>query len=154
MCLGCGERAAEAQTCADAFHILLAWEWDYAMQDVHHLLVLCYHLQHPNLYSLEGLNGAKAMLIAFVEDGMTPGAMRQHIGQQVASDARTFSITAKNKVGGVYDKPVVWEIRVWDCVRAGPEEYYASVRTWAAHILAALRASGNLDGVSPQQVLR
>lgn len=152
VCPECGDRWLEGQTCADAFHLLLAWEWEYQMQDVHHLLVLSYHLQHPSLYSPEGLNGGRAMLIAFVEDGLTPEGMRKRIGTQVALGARNYSITARPDHYGVYEKPVMWNMRIWDCVRAGPEEYYTSVRAWAASILATLRASGNLDGISAQSM--
>ncbi len=32
-------------------------------------MVLCYHLQHPSLYSPEGLDEAKRLLIEFLEHG-------------------------------------------------------------------------------------
>ena len=62
------------RSCVDDFNELLAWEADnpaYA-QEVHHLTVLCYHLQRPSLYSPEGLAGAKGLLVDFVEGGLSP----------------------------------------------------------------------------------
>jgi hypothetical protein len=153
-CPECGDRWLQGQTCADAFHLLLGWEWEHQMQAVHHLLVLSYHLQHPSLYSPEGLTVGRALLIAFVEDGVTPETMRKRIGRQVDSGARTDSLTARPDRYGIYEKPVVWTMRIGDCVRAGPDPFYASVRAWAASILASLRASGNLDGISAQSVLK
>jgi hypothetical protein len=152
VCPECGDRWLEGQMCADAFHVLLGWEWEYQMLEVHHLLVLSYHLQHPSLYSPEGLHSGCALLIAFVEDGVTPQTMRKRIGKQVDPGARTFNITARPDHYGMYKKPVVWTMRIGDCLRAGPDQYYASVRAWAASILASLRASGNLDGVSAQSI--
>ena len=56
LCSECGETLADGRTCADDFHQLLFWENERPeLGEVHHLLVLCYHLQHPSLYSAEGL---------------------------------------------------------------------------------------------------
>jgi hypothetical protein len=150
VCPECGEQWVDGQSCADAFHTLLGWEWEYNMLEVHHLLVLCYHLQHPSLYSPEALKGGCAMFVAFVEDDMTPQQMRKRIAGQVDSGKRKYSITARPNAFGVYAKPVIWDMRIWDCVRLGPAQYYTSIRVWAASILAGLRASGNLDGITAQ----
>jgi hypothetical protein len=148
VCPECGENKSDGQTCADAFHVLLAWEWEFEMQDVHHLLVLCYHLQHPSLYSPDGLKSALELLIAFVEAEMSPQEMRRQIWQRINSGQRDFKITARPDAHGIYAKPVLWEMRVWDCVRAGHENYYRIVRTWSESVFSPLKASGNLAGIS------
>jgi hypothetical protein len=124
---------------------MLFWEWDHDLFDVHHLMVLCYHLQHPGLYSPGALGRAKRMLVAFVEEGVTPGAMRTRISREVDAGARESGIRGKSGTRGAYANPVRWEMRAGDVVRAGAENYYASVRRWAESILRSLREVGEVD---------
>lgn len=50
-CAECGAAWTNGQTCEDHFHQMLFWEAENprAGAEVHHLMVLCYHLQHPSL---------------------------------------------------------------------------------------------------------
>jgi len=143
-CPECGTDWSGGQTCTDHFHTLLAWEWEYQMPDVHHLLVLCYHLQHPSLYSPDGLRYSQGMLVQFVEEGIHPQQMRQRISGEVDSGNRKFKIKGTPESQGAYAFPVQWTMTAADVVAAGPEQYYDSVRTWADGMLKALRESGNL----------
>ncbi len=125
---------------------MLYWEFEHNLLDVHHLLVLCYHLQHPSLYSPETVRRGMHMLAEFVEAGVTPQAMRQQIRTAVDSSNRSGTITARPGSAGSYAHPVTWTLTARDVVRGGAANYYANVRAWAASMLAALRESGNFTG--------
>lgn len=67
-CPECGAAWVGQKMCQDDFHQMLFWEAENpAYGEVHHLMVLCYHLQHPSLYSPEGLTEARKLLAEFVE---------------------------------------------------------------------------------------
>src|SRR5512145_2930017 len=67
----CNAPWQEGQTCQDHFHQMLFWENEHPpLGEVHHLMVLCYHLQHPSLYAPEGLEYAKGLLVDFIERGL------------------------------------------------------------------------------------
>jgi hypothetical protein len=124
---------------------MLFWEWEDPIRwNVHHLMVLCFHLQHPYLYSPEMLTNGIGMLVDFIENGVTPQQMRQQIRASVDSSKRTHTLTARPGHAGAYAYPVVWRVTVADVVAAGADAYISSVQGWASSILAALRESGNL----------
>lgn len=143
-CPDCGATWPEGQDCTGAFHQLLGWEFERQLLDVHHLLVLCYHLQHPGLYSPAGLETAKQLLVDFLEKGMTPQAVRRTMRSTVDSGRRDFKIKATPTARGSYARPVVWTMTAYDMAQGGVESYYTNVQAWAESILAALAASGNL----------
>lgn len=141
-CPHCQAPWPDDQTCADHFHQMAAWELEHQLYDVHHLMVLCYHLQHPHLYSPEGLAGAKQMLASFLEEGLTPQQMRGRIRAGVDSGTRAYKIKGTAENHGAYDRPVVWRMWAGDVVRGGIDRFYANVRLWADATLKALRESG------------
>jgi hypothetical protein len=143
-CPECGADWSDGQTCIDHFHLMGFWELDHRLYDVHHLMVTCYYLQHPSLYSPEGLLHAKHLLVQFVEVGISPQQMRKKIGQAVDSGNRSYKIKATPDSQGVYDHPIQWAMTAADVTAAGMEHYYAQVRAWADSVLKALRESGNL----------
>lgn len=124
--------------------MMLNWEFEYNLPDVHHLMVLSYHLQHPSLYSPQTLKDSVQMLIQFVEDGVTPQQMRKKIGKAVDSGVRKHKITGTPESHGEYVHPVTWTKTAADVTSGGVENFYANVRQWAASILAALRESGEV----------
>lgn len=145
ICPDCGASWQDGQTCEDHFHQMLYWENEYPGHGVvHHLLVLCYHLQHPRLYSAEIMPSALKMLYDFVEGGVTPQEMRHNIKARVDSGKRNFKITAHAESHGSYAHPVQWTMTAGDMVARGVDAYIASVKLWARSLLEALRQSGNL----------
>ena len=144
-CLECGAAWQDGLTCQDHFYQMLAWEAEYPDKTlaVHHLLVLCYHLQDPHLYSPEGLQGAKKLLPAFVEEGVTPQEMRQRQRHVVDSNKRTWKIAGTPTSYGAYVHPMHWPITAQDVTAAGVDSYMENVRAWARSMCQALRASGN-----------
>lgn len=131
-CAECGAQLAEGSSCADLFHQMLYWENEEpARGEVHHLMVLCYHLQHPSLYSAEGLAVSRRLLADFVERGLNPAEVRLQNRNAVDSGQRDWSITARPGNQGAYEKPIAWSMTAADVVDGGADAYLYNVRAWA-----------------------
>ena len=144
-CPECGAPWHDGQTCDDDFHQMLYWESEYPDYGVvHHLMVLCFYMQHPSRYSAEGLEAGKELLTEFVANGVPPQEMRRRNAPKVASDKRSTPITAKPGNTGVYAHPVTWTKRAADVARADVHSYVENTREWARQTYAAHKASGNL----------
>jgi hypothetical protein len=114
---------------------MLFWEnEDPARGEVHHLMVLCYHLQHPSLYSAEGLRYARQLLADFVAGGLSPEEARRRNREAVDSGQRDWSITARPGDRGAYERPIVWAMTAGDVVAGGAEDYCKNVREWAIDV--------------------
>lgn len=126
---------------------MLYWEnEDPANLAVHHLTVLCYHLQHPSLYSPEGLTVAKRLLVDFLERGLSPLEVRRLAGPAVDSGRRRFKIAATAARHGAYRRPVVWSMTVANVIEGGAGRCCENVRTWSRSILDELRVRGEMEG--------
>jgi hypothetical protein len=125
-------------TCQDDFYQMLYWEAeDPARGEVHHLMVLCYHLQHPSLYSPEGLSYAQGLLEDFVVRGIAPAEVRQRQRVTVASDQRTWKITARPDAHGAYDRTIAWTMTAADVIAGGADAYCDNVRLLARSVSGA-----------------
>ncbi|MGH2493830.1 MAG: DUF5946 family protein [Ktedonobacteraceae bacterium] len=145
VCPECGATWQEGKTCQDHFYQMLAWEHENpANWAVHHLTVLCYHLQHPSLYSPEGLSGAIRLLDDFLERGVTPEQSRKQNSATVNSHERAWKIKGTPASHGAYDPPFQWTLTAAYVIANGIDNYCDSVRTWARSVYEALKASGNL----------
>jgi hypothetical protein len=143
-CPDCGAIPPQGQTCQDCFHQMLYWEDEsHANAAVHHLTVLCYYIQHPALYSPEGLREAHKLLASFVERGSNPQQVRNQNRARLNSDGRAWKIKGTVTAHGAYKHPITWPVTAADVVAAGAENYCASVTTWAQSVLETLRASHN-----------
>src|SRR5690349_20913938 len=144
-CPECGAEWKDSKTCEDDFHQMLFWEAENpAIGVVHHLMVLCYHLQHPSLYSPEGLNEGKNLLIAFVQDGVSTEEMRRRNKNRVDSGKRDWKIKEMATSKGAYANPFTWAMRAADVIAGGPDGYIENVRKWAQLALETLKASENI----------
>lgn len=142
-CPECSAAWQEGQTCQDYFYQMLAWEHEKpANLLVHHLMVLCYHLQHPSLYSPEGLRGAIRLLDDFVGRGMTPEQVRKRDRAALNSHERTWKIKGTPASHGDYDRPVQWTTTATDVIAGGVDNYCQSVRTWARSVFETLKGAG------------
>jgi hypothetical protein len=111
---------------------MLYWENEVpALGEVHHLMVLCYYLQHPTLYSPDGLQNGIELLEDFVERGLSPAEARRQNRSQVDSGSRVWKITARPGQTGNYPHPMDWKMTAVDVVAAGRDAYVESVRRWA-----------------------
>lgn len=143
-CAECQAVWAGGKTCDDDFYQMLFWEnEDPENGIVHHLMVLCFHLQHPSRYSQGGLAYALGLLVDFVEKGLPPQQVRRQAREEVNSKNREWKVTSRSSAPGAYRRPVRWSMVAADVVAAGPEHYIETVRLWAQKTLEDLRASGN-----------
>ena len=135
ICPECGANHIGDRTCQDDFHQMLFWENEEpARGTVHHLMVLCYHLQHPSLYSREGLAYARTLLADFVERGVSSQEARRRNQEAVNSGQRDWSITARPGNKGGYEQPVGWGMTAADVVAGGADQYVENVQRWARSI--------------------
>lgn len=142
-CPECGSAWDEEKTCQDHFHQMLFWETENPNYgEVHHLTVLCYHLQHPSLYSPAGLSGAIHLLTDFWEGGVTPEEVRKRNRAKLDSGTRTWKVKGTPASHGVYDPPMQWTMTAAHVIAGGVDNYCDSVRTWARSVYEALKASG------------
>jgi len=120
---------------------MLFWEAEYpaAGAEVHHLIVLCYHLQHPSLYSPEGLEEARRLLVEFVEDGASPGEVRKRNRARVDSSRRHWKIKGTADSHGSYGHAVVWNMTAAEIVAGGAKNYCDNVRAWAGLVNSTLK---------------
>jgi len=143
-CPECETVLSDGKTCQDHFHQMLFWENENpSLGEVHHLMVLCYHLQHPSLYSPQGLNEAQHLLVEFLEKGVTPDEVRKRNHARVDSSKRKWKIKATAASHGSYEHPVQWTMTAGDVAADGANDYCDNVRRWAQSILQALKATGN-----------
>jgi hypothetical protein len=123
---------------------MLYWENEFPGHGVvHHYAVLCYYLQHPSLYSREGLAEGLNLLRKF-SAGATTQQTRAANRDRVDSGKREFKISARPGNQGTYAHPPAWRMRAADVIAAGPEAYIESVNAWARTCKEDLERSGNL----------
>ena len=140
-CPECSATWSDEGTCQEYFHQMLFWEAESPrLGEVHHLMVLSYYLQHPSLYSPDGLAEGRRLLVEFVERGATPAEVRRHNRGRLDSSQRKWKIKATPDSHGAYPRPVKWTMTAADVVAGGPEKYRDNVRGWAQTIHAALKA--------------
>jgi hypothetical protein len=145
VCPECGAVWLSGKSCEDDFHQMLYWESeDPALWEVHHLLVLCYHLQHPSLYSPEGLAWAKDRLVECVEHDVSAEEIRRRNRTGLDSGKRKWKVKGTPSSHGSYAQPVKWSMTASDVTAGSKSDYCDNVRSWARSILASLKATGNL----------
>lgn len=144
ICPSCGAIIPDGGACHDSFDQLLSWEWEYALYDLHHLLVSCYYLQHPHLYSREGLAGVVELLRRWVVAGEYVFDVRESIRATVSQGRREHPITARPDNIGAYPQAVTWTMTAADVVAGEPAHYYVNIRKWAQSVVESLQAIGLL----------
>ncbi|MFO7323933.1 MAG: DUF5946 family protein [Chloroflexota bacterium] len=148
-CPECGADWSDGQTCQDRFHQMLFWEAERPeIGVVHHLMVLCHHLQHPSLYSEDGLRYSRKLLDDFVANGVTPEEARRRNREAVSSENRHWKVTARPDSVGAYERPIHWTMTSADVVARGIDNYVHSVGEWAQSVYDALRAADEADARS------
>lgn len=145
-CPECGAVWRDGLTCRDHFDQMLAWEFEdpEGAGALHHLTVLSYNLQHPSVYSPEGLEMAKQLMGQFISDEVSPKQVRRQNRQTLDSGKRSFKIAGTPEAQGVYTAPVRWTTTAGDVTAGGVDGLCARVQAWAHTVYAALKRSGNL----------
>ncbi|NTV35927.1 MAG: hypothetical protein HGA53_03145 [Anaerolineaceae bacterium] len=144
-CPECGAKWAERLTCQEAFVQMMGWELETpSAYAVHHLMVLCYHLQHPSLYTPDGLTRAMKLLIDFMDNNLSPQSARDRDRDLVDSTRRTWKISGRSGMRGSYSSRMYWNFTAADVIAGGKENYNNNVAAWARSTLNSLRDTGNL----------
>ena len=137
-CEACGATRRDARTCDEDFHTLLAWEYERPeLRQQHHLLVLAYHLQHPRLYSPEGLAYARQMLANFLV-GLSSAAARARAQAVLGPDRRGWRLTGTPTSYGSYPSRPEWPVTVADVIASGIDDAATQVQRWARTTQTAL----------------
>lgn len=146
LCPECGAAWQDGKTCQDDFYQMLAWETEDPARwaEAHHLMVLCYHLQHPHLYSPEGLEYAMQLLVQFMEQGIPPNEVLRRSRDAVDSSKRTWKIKGTPDSYGSYKPQIQWVKAAGDVVAGGANNYADNVKAWAQSVYDTLKASGTL----------
>lgn len=133
---------AEGEACIDLFYAMLYWEnEDPALGTVHHLMVLCYYLQHPATYSAQGFAQARHLLADFIVHGLSPQEVVRRERRTVDSHERNWPISARPGNEGQPGFPANWTMTAADVILAGRAAYRESVQQWAAAVHEVLTAA-------------
>jgi hypothetical protein len=81
----------------------------------------------------DGWLGARNIIARFIQDGVTPGKIRQQNHSRFDSGHRTWSVTKGAKFSE-FDT-IVWTRSIADVRYADPEVYCADVKLWATSVL-------------------
>ena len=102
-------------------------------------MVLAYHLQHPHLYSPEGLAYARRLFEDFMA-GLAPAAARARGRAYLGSDVRTWKVTDRpGAEAGSYAEQPVWRMTVADVVAAGLDGAAEAAECWARTVETSLQ---------------
>lgn len=136
-CPECGALLTENKRCREYFDRMLAWDFeDFAGAGKnHHLTVLCYHIQHPALYSTETHRTAIGLLREIIEKNLS-GAQLLEINRKLAANKQKITGTPENH--GTYPAPVSWSMTADAVVKGGVEGYPERVMQWARSIYSDL----------------
>ena len=140
-CPECRASWDSGETCQDYFHQMLFWENehpDYGAE-VHHLMVLSFYLQHPSLYSPQGLAYAKQLLSDFLKQGLGPEEVRRRSRARVDSGSRSWNLKGKPGARGSYPHSIQWTMTAQDVVAGGVGHYAENVRIWASSIFDLIK---------------
>jgi hypothetical protein len=121
---------------------MLGWEHERReLLEVHHLTVLAFHLQHPHLYSAEGLAYARRLLADFLV-GLTPTAARARGRASLGSETRSWRVVGTTASYGTWAPRPEWTMTAADVVAGGIDEYRERAERWARTVHTSLYRAG------------
>lgn len=146
ICPECGSILTDEHTCRDYFNQMLSWDFEdpAGAGKLHHLTVLCYHLQHPSLYSPEALRSAKQFLRSIIEKNISAQELLDINRKTLASKGRTWKVIGTLENHGSYRSDINWSMTAYDIVFHGLGSYIEMVQKWAELIYEDLEISDNL----------
>jgi hypothetical protein len=137
VCPDCGAILRNNVTCQQQFETLLFLEYEYpeCAGKVHHLMVMCYMLQH-NRYSDEAAALVVDGLEACVKRGMSPSELRVKNAKMADSSVRRWKVIGSTTL----TRHIRWPITILDINSVEPDAYCATVNEWTRTTLDAIRA--------------
>ena len=132
-CPLCGAKYVAGGQCSERFEKCLAKDYeDPAYGAVHHLIVLCYMMQHAG-YSKAGWFEARDLLRKFVVENASPVEVRQRNAKRFANEQRDWYVRDENDWGQLAE--IEWELTIADVSLNTAVEYCASAMRWAKSVL-------------------
>jgi hypothetical protein len=104
ICPECSSLLTSDINCRDYFNQMLTWDFEDP-EDIGkllHLTVLCYHIQHPSLYSSEALKFGKHFLRSIIERNMSAKELLEITRKSLAASKRTWKIKGIQENRGSY----------------------------------------------------
>jgi len=146
-CEECGAILPEGKLCGEYLEEMIKWDFEdfLGVGQIHHLTVLCYYLQHPSLYSREGLADGKDFLREFVVKDVSFSEHDARNRERLSSSVRDWKIKGTPENHGAYAAKPAWEMTAKDIVEAGLGDYVGNVKKWSRSVYASLEKSGNLN---------
>lgn len=148
VCSECGANLTGTdKTCRMILDEMVLWDFEDYLEagHVHLLTLLCYNLQHPSLYSRNGLEYGKGILVnTLAGDLATPDDRARRDAITSALDMRTLTIGASPEDTAAYIYPVAWSVTVSDVAAGGSQGYADRVRAWGRSIFTVLKETGNI----------
>ena len=137
-CPECGAAMRDGLSCREQYEAVLALEYEnpVAFGAVHHLTVPAYSVQHPSGYTPEAIDWMLNLLEGFLEQGVSPGAMREQNRDSMDSGQRSFKLTRPPAP----PKLVEWPLTINSVYGVGLDVYAGRVRAWAQAALDFARA--------------
>jgi hypothetical protein len=137
-CDECGAALAPGAACREYFDFLLGREWsDRALQDVHHLTVACYALQHPVAFdaSPEAQRGTWALLREAVNENLPAAEVLRRNRVRLSQGKRPL---LRNRGRGHAPLPPApaWTHTAAEVVNGPDADYAGRVRRWARAMVA------------------
>lgn len=146
-CEACGAPLEPGRTCLDYLRQLQARDFtDFNGAGRLHLLgAMTYNLQHPALYSREGLDAIKQVVKAIIEsDDAYTKEHERDLSRQLASESRQWTMHATPTNQASYTTPMQWSMTIADVLADGPDDYTERVKAWGQSVYDVLVRSGEL----------
>lgn len=146
-CPECGTPLINVSKCREYFDRMITWDFEdfKGVGRVHHLTVLCYHLQHPSHYSPDGLKHAVKILKKVIEKNLSGEKLYQIESDTYSSSQRNWRVTGVETNYGKYRLGINWTTTVAEVVKNGVTEYPDHVEQWARTIYDDLKKAGELQ---------
>lgn len=135
-CPECGGALVDGMTCWEQFGAILAWEWhDSALAAEHFLTVASYNLQHLAQFTQEALDGLRASLNEYLDEGVSVDTIRKRMGNKYEGKTRVLKPESEKR-------PV---LRTWGLtvdhvyLPDQPQGAAGRVREWAQAIQKELK---------------
>ncbi|MDB4991920.1 MAG: uncharacterized protein JWL75_165 [Parcubacteria group bacterium] len=140
-CPECGAPLEGKTECREYLNEMIKWDFEdfTGVGKIHHLTVLSYNLQHPNLYSSKGLQNAIESLTEYMQNPMDYTAHGTRDREKLASDIRDWKITGTAEDHGAYATKPEWKMLASDVVAGGLVHYVENVKKWSQSVLEVLQ---------------
>ncbi len=136
VCPECGAILRDGRSCQEQFEALLVLEYEnpQSAANVHHLMVMCYMLQH-NRYSDEAAWMVVAGLEACLDRGVSPSELLRQNRRVTDSRVRQWKVTGST----TFTRHIEWPLTIMDVSSVDADAYCEKVTEWAHSVLETIR---------------